>query len=131
MKDCEVCGQANASVKARIDSVVLQVCQSCSSAGKVLEAPVAKKEKVSMIAQMIPQIENEKRTPHSEELVVEDFGKIISKARQQLGWKQEELANKMNEKIAVIHAAEQGKRLDLALARRFEKALGIRLTEIQ
>ena len=68
MKDCEICGSAPATIKASIDRVILQVCQSCSSAGKVLEAPVAKKEKVSMIAQfaqMIPQIENEKRTPHS------------------------------------------------------------------
>ncbi|MEK6807692.1 MAG: helix-turn-helix domain-containing protein, partial [Nanoarchaeota archaeon] len=78
-----------------------------------------------------PQIESEKRVPNSEELVVENFGKLISQARQKAGMKQEELASKMNEKIAVIHAAEQGKRLDLALARKFEKALGIRLTEIQ
>ena len=131
MKDCEVCGQANASVKARIDSVILQVCQSCSSAGKILEAPLEKKSKISMIAQMIPQIEIEKKTPSSEELVVADFGKIISLARQKTGMKQGELASKMNEKIAVIHAAEQGKRLDLALARKFEKFLGVRLTEIQ
>ncbi|HIH13808.1 MAG TPA: multiprotein-bridging factor 1 family protein [Nanoarchaeota archaeon] len=131
MKDCEICGSAPATIKASIDRVILQVCQSCSSAGKILEAPLEKKSKISMIAQMIPQIEIEKKTPSSEELVVADFGKIISLARQKTGMKQGELASKMNEKIAVIHAAEQGKRLDLALARKFEKFLGVRLTEIQ
>ncbi len=119
MKDCEVCGSAPAAVNASFDSVTLNVCNSCSSAGKIIEQPKPRS------APLTPQY----IAPESPELVIENFGKLISAARQRTGLKQEELANKLNEKLPVIQAAEQGKRLDLSLARKFEKFLKIKLTE--
>jgi len=116
--DCEICGSAPASVKVSIDGVILQVCSSCSSAGKIIEQPRQIKQPVFTYS-----------PPDSAETVAEDFGKIISKARQQLGLKQEELANRLNEKLPAIQAAENGKRLDLALAKKFEKFLKITLIE--
>ena len=118
MRDCEICGSAPASVKASIDGVILQVCSSCSSAGKIIEQPAPKKQPTFAYS-----------APESSETVAEDFGKIISKARQQLGLRQEELANRLNEKLPVIQAAEQGKRLDINLARKFEKFLKVRLVD--
>ncbi len=117
--DCEICGSMPATLKASVDSVVLNVCEACSSSGKVIEPPKPKSQ--PPVLQYI--------APESSETVASDFGKIISKARQQAGLKQDELANKLNEKLSVIHAAEQGKRLELALARKLEKFLKIGLIE--
>ncbi len=119
MLDCEICGSAPAAVKASIDSVILQVCNSCSSAGKILEQPKPATKQPTFSYS----------PPDSAETIAEDFGKIISKARQQLGLKQGELAIRLNEKLPAIQAAENGKRCDLNLARKFEKFLRIKLIE--
>ncbi|MBI2040962.1 MAG: TIGR00270 family protein [DPANN group archaeon] len=119
--DCEICGSARATVKASVDSVALNVCAPCSSTGKIIEQPrpAARQPVLQYIA------------PESGETVTENFGKIISSARQQMGLKQEELANRLSEKLPVIQAAEQGKRLDLGLARKLEKFLKIKLIEAE
>lgn len=118
MLDCEICGSAPASVKASIDSVALNVCSSCSSAGKIIDQPKSIKQPIFTYS-----------PPESGETVAEDFGKIISKARQQAGLKQDELASKLNEKLPTIQAAENGRRCDLNLARKFEKFLKVKLIE--
>ncbi len=118
MRDCEVCGSAPAAVKASIDGVVLGVCNSCSSAGKIIEQPKA-----------IAQPTFAYSMPESAESVVGNFGKIISGARQQAGLRQEELATHLNERLAAVQAAENGKRLNLNTARKFEKFLKIKLIE--
>lgn len=119
--NCEICGSTTTTVKASFDGTILNVCRACSSAGKIIEQP---KQRLTVVDQrpIIYQRSNED--------IVQDFGKIISKARQQIGLKQEELATKLNEKLSVIQAAEQGKRLDLGLARKLEKFLKIKLIEI-
>ncbi|MBI4095252.1 MAG: TIGR00270 family protein [DPANN group archaeon] len=119
MLDCEICGSAPASAKASFDGVILNVCSGCAATGKIIEQPkpAARQPVLQYIA------------PESGETVTENFGKIISSARQQMGLKQDELASKLNEKLSVIQAAEQGKRLDLGLARKVEKFLKIKIIE--
>ena len=118
--ECEICGSAKATVKASFDSVVLNVCEGCSSAGKIIAQP-----KPMLARQPVFHY----AAPESGETVAPEFGKIISKARQQLGLKQDELALQVKEKLPVIQAAEQGKRLDLNLAKKLEKFLKIKLIE--
>ena len=119
--ECEVCGSAKAGIKASFDSVVLNVCQACSGAGKIIEQP----NKPVLARQPILAYQ----APESGETITPDFGKIISKARQQLGLKQDELALQVREKLPVSQAAEQGKRLDLTLAKKLEKFLKIKVIE--
>ncbi len=118
--ECEICGSAKAAVKASFDGVVLNVCEDCSSAGKIIEQP-----KPVLARQPVLQY----AAPESGETINQDFGKMISKARQQLGLKQDELALQVKEKLPVIQAAEQGKRLDLNLAKKLEKLLKVTLIE--
>jgi len=62
--------------------------------------------------------------------LAEDYPHRIREAREALGWKQEELAVKMSEKISVIMKAERGElRPNDTLVKRFEKTLGIHLME--
>lgn len=118
--ECEICGAVPASVKASFDGVILNACPDCAATGRIIEQPkpAARQPVIAYSA------------PESAETVADNFGKIISKARQRTGLKQEELANKLNEKLSVIQAAEQGKRLDLGLARKLEKFFKISLIEL-
>jgi putative transcription factor len=119
MVDCEICGQNEATSRAKIDGVILSVCADCSKTGKIVEEPKAQQRTVPLSSK-----------PRAEELVVSDFAKIISQARQGLGLKQEEFANKINEKLSTIGALESGKREpDLKLAKKLERFFGIKLIE--
>ena len=118
--ECEICGYAKAGIKASFDSVVLNVCQACSGAGKIIEQPKPVQSRQPILTYQAPE---------SGETITLDFGKISSKARQQLGLKQDELALQAREKLPVIQAAEQSKRLDLTLAKKLEKLLKIKLIE--
>jgi len=119
MVDCEICGQNEATLRVKIDGVILSVCADCSKTGKIIEEPKVQQRTASMGSK-----------PIAEESVVSDFAKIISQARQSLGLKQEEFANKINEKLSTISAIESGKREpDLKLAKKLERFFGIKLIE--
>jgi len=114
--DCEICGLKSAVMRVKIDSVVMQVCHACESTGKPVFTEKTPEKYVA-----------EFRKPNAEEVLVADYAKIISSARQKLNLKQEELATKLNEKLSVIHAAEQGKRCDIKLAKKLERFFRIKL----
>ena len=120
MSECDICGESPATKKIRLDSSVLTVCDRCTAVGTVIEMPQAKPSAVPVTSIVVG----------SEEIVVEDFGKLIAQGRLKLGLKQDELANKLNEKLSVVQAAESGRRLDINLARKFEKLFRIKLVEI-
>jgi len=122
MGECEICGNRSANTKIRLDNSVLCVCKDCASAGSVIASPQPKPSAVP--------VETGSIKLGAEEIVVEDFGKLIAQARMKTGLKQEEIALKLNEKLQVIHAAESGKRLEIKLARKLEKFFGIKLVEI-
>ena len=122
MSECDICGESPATKKIRLDSSVLTVCDRCTAVGTIIETPQVKQTAVPVTATSV--------IIGSEENVVEDFGKLIAQGRQKLGLKQDELATKLNEKLSVIQAAESGKRLDINLARKFEKLFRIKLVEI-
>lgn len=120
MSECDICGESPATKKIRLDSSVLTVCDRCTAVGTIIEMPQAVPSAVPITSIIAG----------SEETVVEDFGKLIAQGRQKLGLKQDELASKLNEKLSVIQAAESGRRLDINLARKFEKFFNIHLIEI-
>ncbi len=122
MAECDICGESPATAKIRLDSSVLNVCSRCAAVGTVVNEPKLQHSSapVSMLS----------KPTGAEEAVVPDFGKLIAQARQTSGLKQEELAVKLNEKLSVIQAAESGRRLEIKLAKKFEKFFGIKLVEI-
>ena len=122
MGECEICGNRSANTRIRIDSSVLNVCKVCASTGTIIDIPKPTPSAVPVTAENI--------RPGAEEIVVEDFGKLIAKARQKTGLKQDEIALKLNEKLQVIHAAESGRRLEIKLAKKLEKFFGIKLIEV-
>ena len=123
MAECELCGRKIKShIKARVDGILLNVCSECAKSGKVMETPKPK----------TPWRVFDQRKIQPEEIIVDDFAQKIRQARQQRNMKQEEVANALNEKLSVISAVENGKRVpNLTFARKLEKFFGIKLIKIE
>lgn len=119
--NCELCGKVEERLhRALIEGVELNVCNDCSKFGKVL-APTKK----SFTKIPIKKIEDKEEKI---ELLAENYAEIIKKKRESMGLTQKDFANKLNEKESTIHKIETGVlEPSLALAKKLEKILGVRL----
>ncbi|MCS7097544.1 MAG: multiprotein bridging factor aMBF1 [Candidatus Methanomethyliaceae archaeon] len=96
--NCEICGQKISKlVKIEIDKSILTVCSKCSRFGTIVRKEKAVK---SLKIPKPPRIQDE------EEELIENFGEIIKKRREELGISREEFAKKLGEKESVIRRIE-------------------------
>jgi len=66
------------------------------------------------------------------ETIVEGYALLIKNAREKMNLKQEEFAKKINEKVSVVQHLENASITpSIALARKLERFLGIRLVELE
>ncbi len=133
-----MCGKETASLlPVRIEGTILNVCRDCARFGDNVKAGSKQQTaEPSVIQARLQNRENRMKTRDvyetSEESIelAEDFSKRIKEAREKLGWKQEELAAKMNERESIVHKLESGGMYpDDALVRKVEKTLNIKLKE--
>ena len=121
---CDLCGKDAELYTTLIEGTELQVCINCSQFGKVLKrvaAPVAEIKTGRLVAEEGPEII---------ELVVAHYPSLVKQAREKAGLKQEELAQKLNEKESIIQKVETGHyQPSMKLARKLEKFLHITLVE--
>jgi len=146
MVECELCGQkiVGKTFKVAVEGVTLTVCQTCYM--KFLSRKPLKHVTVFPYITRKPLRAVQTRTPtyqrkpsatrkirsslEYEYEVVEDYAERIRKARENLGWSSEVLAQKVREKESVIRRIESGKlKPTLELARKLEKILKISLLE--
>ncbi len=118
MEECNICGAKDAQRKARIEGVILVVCDNCVKLG----------EEITII-----KIKQVKKTPkiieESQDVVVHYFFKIIKTEREKRNMTQEELARKLNEKLSVIRRIEEGWEPPISLIKKLEKFFKIDLIE--
>jgi len=119
---CDLCGRDSDLVKTKIEGVVLSVCTSCSRHGKVMEVPsFIVKTKEGTVKHGMPQFE---------EMVIENYSKVIKEAREKAGLDHKELGQKVAERESVLSRVETGGITpDLVLAKKLQKALNIKLIE--
>ena len=127
--NCDLCGKVDERLnRTLIEDVELTVCSACSKFGKII-APVKRyssKEQHKMLERQKSTQEKEEKV----ELLVEDYADIIKKKRESMGITQKDFANRLNEKESIIHKLETGAfEPSLALAKKLEKLLGIKLIE--
>jgi len=120
---CEMCGKEDEIVTALVEGVQLNVCQNCSSFGKIIKKPISVKK--------MPDV---KKIPLQEREIIqsirEEYSSLIKGKREKMGLKQKEFAKFLSEKESMIHKIESGLYVpSLALARKIEKQLGISLVE--
>ena len=121
---CDLCGNNEAVMVADIEGASLNVCSNCSRFGKPIR-PVSGLPKAAK-----KQARIEPAMPEVEEVIVADYAGLIRNARERSGMNQEDFAKKLNEKVSVIHKIETGSfEPDIAMARKLEKILGIKLVE--
>lgn len=119
MSSCELCGSSKNVIKAIVEGVMLNACENCAKFGKAI---LVKQNSFKQVKQKTNEIVN---------IVNPDYPILVKNAREKLGMKQEDLAKKIDEKTSVIHKIETGNlQPTIILAKKFEKALNIRLIEV-
>ncbi len=129
---CEICGRPirGQAYKILVAGAVLTVCESCRRYGTPLPSRPPQPHRVMPVRRARP-VRRVERGLFGEELrVVDDFNIVVRRARESLGWTQDFLASQVGEKVSVIRRIEAGSLTpSIELARRLEKALGVRLLE--
>ncbi|MBI3026854.1 TIGR00270 family protein [Candidatus Woesearchaeota archaeon] len=121
--NCDLCGKVGDRLnKALIEEVELQVCLECSKFGRVI-GPVKTEIPKAKVRQVENKVENF-------ELVIENFADVIKRKREAMGLTQKDFAAAIREKESTIHKLEIGTlEPSLSLAKKLEKALGVKLIE--
>ncbi len=133
-----MCGQLiprGGAKKVYVEGALITVCLRCySKIGKKSIQEIKKelklqtKPKPQRIAS--PRRPLRRRTIYEEYEVVSDYAERIKKAREAMGWSHKVLAEKVRESENIIKRIESGKLIpDIALARKLEKVLKIKLLE--
>ena len=125
--NCDLCGKVeDYLVKALIEGVELNVCETCSRFGKILwhlKKPDRIKPK-----QDLTQAPKEEKL----EMLVENYAEIVRKKRESMCLSQKDFGTRINEKESIVHKIETGAiHPSFALAKKLEKVLGIRIIEEQ
>lgn len=137
--NCEICGTEikGEPYQTKIDNSVMATCKECSKYGKVQRKPqpkVTKKVKKGNYnnnSNYNGRPKKQYSRPKEEEYeLVENYNKIIRKAREQQQLTQKMLGEKIYERESVIAHIEAGKMVpDDKIAKKIEKVLGIKLIE--
>lgn len=131
MGACELCGAEGVSTRqAIVSQSKLECCNRCiDSMSLVVQRTAPKTESQSqpestVIGRGVSGVD----IMSKEEMeLAHDFHNRIRVSRKEKGLSQEDLARKMNVKIAVVQKAESGNRPTDALLKKFTKELGVRL----
>lgn len=120
--ECEICGKREAVCFVYLEGAKMNSCESCARGGKILY-----------------YFESESSVPlaprsssKTEEVIIENYGKIIKEARTKMGLSLEELGMKIAEKANYLdHVERQTMLPSIGLARKLEKFLKVKLIETE
>jgi len=133
--NCEICGkEIKKANRIIIESTILNVCDDCKKLGKPVEAATAEELPFlppEIIQQRLKTVNKPARDElDSPEVLVEDFGARIKKARESKKLTIEDLAKKLLEKKTLLSKIErQESKPDDKLIKKIEKELNIKLKE--
>ena len=143
--NCELCGKPIKFYhEVMIEDSILRVCDDCVKYGKEIK----KKNKSNVIGPanvsltnnvqiQRPVVHSPKSAPRKQRLeeqddidLVENYGEIIRKKREEMNLSQEDFAKKLQEKKNLIAKIEREEiKPDLQTARKIEKMLGVKLLD--
>ena len=126
---CEICGEkiVGPTSKIYVEGAELLVCRNCEQFGNERWSRYPAKTKIQV---KLPKYKPKKDLFERLEFeLLEDYTKIIRKAREKRGWSQKDLASEINERLSLIKRIELGRMPpDIKLIKKLEKALEITLT---
>jgi len=123
-----MCGKPGANKVAKIAGAEMTVCDSCAARGEVVEEirEPTRRERIIERKREEPKIQE---APKLEE-VLENCGELVRHKREELGLKQEELAQRINEPESLIKRVEHGFVPNLKVAHKLQRILHVKLTEV-
>ena len=130
---CEMCGAESVNLESRkISGSVLKVCVSCAGMGEktTYRESVGHRAFVAQTLEKREQKTRYKDISSDDNILVNDFGSKIRKARERKGIDHKTLALKISEKKSIITSIEaENMRPNEKLIKKLEKYLSIKLTE--
>jgi Predicted transcription factor, homolog of eukaryotic MBF1 len=143
--NCELCGKPIKFFhEVMIEDSILRVCDDCAKYGKEIKKknksnvvgpqPAASPNRIQVQRPITHTVKLTPKKPKLEEQedidLVENFGEIIRKKREEMNLSQEDFAKKLQEKKNLIAKIEREEiKPDLQTARKIEKMLGVKLLE--
>ena len=115
--NCDICGReiVGPAFKVEVEGAKMLTCRSCQTLGKPYhEEPVVQRPRPTFTGSVrLPRTPVRRVTELPKEIeeldVAENFSELVRKGRMKLGWSQEDLARKVNEKLSLIQKVETGK----------------------
>ena len=130
---CEVCGHSifGDPFRAVIEGANMTVCSKCSKLGSGYWEPKPNQREKKGINRRPIQYFTMRKTvstmPETLELI-ENVGRIVRKARENMGYSHDDLGRIIRERVSVLRKIESGKLVpDLGLAEKLEHVLKIKL----
>ncbi|MFQ6012088.1 MAG: multiprotein bridging factor aMBF1 [Thermoplasmata archaeon] len=124
---CEMCGAEQAGLRTVVvEGTRLMLCDRCARFGEEIQPRPARRPSLPG-----PPRRRRARPPEEPEYdLAPDFPERLRRAREAQGWKREELARRINEKLSVLEKLEKGRmRPPDALVSKLERTLQVRLRE--
>ena len=125
--ECDVCGKKEASFIIQVEGAKMAACRGCAYHGKIvisLEEDAPRKEFRAHEGRGVP------KSMQLEEDLVDDYGKIVRKARESRNLTIEEFAKQINEMASYLDKIEnQSTRPPIETAKKLEKALKVKILE--
>lgn len=122
---CEICGEREAAAIVLIEGAKMAACRGCARGGKLiyrLEETEGRSNEVAV---------KEYRAPIEQEEIVDDYAKRIRGAIEKEKLPLAVIAERINERESYLNSIENGKMVPtIAIARKLEKELGIKLVEV-
>ena len=131
--ECEMCGKKVATRRYLVDGTTMNLGIECSRFGSPLDAP-APAGTQGAVAQGLERRAT-RMAPKSiftqdAMVLVEGYGPLIHRAREQKGLTHDQLGNKVSARVPELKQIEAGKlRPSDDVARRLERELGIKILE--
>ncbi len=131
--NCDICGReiVGPAFKVKVEGAKMLVCRSCQHLGEPYqEDPIIQQPRPGVVR--LPRIPVRRPAELPREIqeldIAENFADIIRKRRMKLGISQEDLANRVKEKLSVIQKIEMGKIApETRLCRELQHELKIKL----
>ncbi|MFQ5919083.1 MAG: multiprotein bridging factor aMBF1 [Thermoplasmata archaeon] len=127
---CEMCGAEQERLRAvSVEGTRLMLCDRCSRFGEEIR-PAKTASARRPPPPRTPRALPDRPATEPEYDLASDFPDRLRRAREARGWKREELARRINEKLSVLEKLEKGRmRPPDTLVAKLERILEIRLRE--
>lgn len=139
VETCEMCSrEVKSPTTIKVEGALLRVCNNCTAFGNVVEerkqkstsSRQRKKKTTKKSSRSKSSSRGKKRSEENEEVLIDNFGTEVKRARMKKKLKQEELSQKSGISVAYIRSIEsENMRPTDKVARKLEQILGIKLFE--